>query len=66
MRESANDYDYIHLLSQRGFKNLALEAGQTFARGFGDWNDNVTALYAARQRMGDVLEKLNTQRSSSK
>jgi hypothetical protein len=66
MRESADDYDYIHLLSQRGFKNLALEAGQTFARGLGDWNDNVTALYAARQRMGDVLEKLNTQRSSSK
>jgi len=66
LRESADDYDYIHLLSQRGFKNLAMEAGQTFARGFGDWNDNTAALFEAREKLGSTLEKLNTQRPAQK
>jgi hypothetical protein len=59
IRESVDDYDYISLLSQRGFKSSALDVGQTFARGFGDWEPDTAKLYEARQKLGELLTKMN-------
>jgi hypothetical protein len=59
LRESAEDYDYIALLMKRGFKETALEPGLSFARGFGDWDDNPVALMAARKSLGELLHKLH-------
>jgi hypothetical protein len=58
LRESVDDYDYIWLLSQRGFKSTALEVGKTFARGFGDWEPSSAKLYEARRKLAEILERL--------
>ena len=58
LRECADDYDYLHLLMERGFKNFAIDGSSNFARGFGDWDDNVAGLYQTRLVMGGLLEKL--------
>jgi hypothetical protein len=59
LREGVDDYDYLALLSARGFKKSALEIGQTFARGFGDWEPNTEKLYSARKELGELLSKLH-------
>lgn len=59
IREGMDDHDYIALMEKAGFKKTALDTAQGFARGFGDWEDNVPALYTARQRLGTLLEKLS-------
>jgi hypothetical protein len=64
IRESIDDHDYIAMLSASGFKTTALDAAQTFARGFGDWDDDIPALYAARDQLASQLEKLNARRTA--
>lgn len=54
-REMAEDFDYIMLAAEKGLMQRALQIGATFARGFGDWNDNVPALFEARRQIGDLL-----------
>ena len=58
IRESVDDYDYTHLLEQRGFHNFAVDGSSNFARGFGDWDDNAAGMYQTRQVFGEMLEKL--------
>jgi hypothetical protein len=58
IRESADDYDYLHLLEAKGFRNLAIDGSSNFARGFGDWDDNVPGMYQTRTVLGGMLEKL--------
>lgn len=58
LRECADDFDYVHMLEERGFRNLAIDGSANFARGFGDWDDNVPGLYQTRLVMGGLLEKL--------
>lgn len=58
LRECADDYDYLHLLEEHGFHNLAIDGASNFARGFGDWDDNAPGLYQVRKVMGGMLEKL--------
>ncbi len=65
LRECADDYDYLHLLQDRGFKNFAIDGARNFARGFGDWDDNVPGLYQTRKVMGGLLEKLITRSRKS-
>lgn len=60
LRESMDDHDYIQLLTDRGFKNTALDLSATFSRGFGDWNDDATSLYEAREFMASLLERMHT------
>ena len=58
IRESVDDYDYLHLLEEKGFRNLAVDGSANFARGFGDWDDNVEGMYQTRLILGGMLEKL--------
>jgi hypothetical protein len=66
IRESIDDHDYFALMQQRGFGKNATEAAQTFARGFGDWDDNPTALDAARTRLGEHLERIHARRTATR
>lgn len=63
IRESMDDHDYLALMQKAGFQKTAIDTAQTFARGFGDWDDDVPALYAARKRLGELLERLNSHHS---
>jgi len=44
LREMAEDYDYLILAKDLGLEKEALALGATFARGFGDWEDDMPKL----------------------
>jgi hypothetical protein len=59
LRDATDDFDYLTMAVEAGeeageeARTLALT--QTFARGFGDWKDDVPALLAARHELGVFL-----------
>jgi Domain of unknown function (DUF4091) len=55
LREMMEDYDYLYLASVAGKEKEATEAASSFARGFGDWQDDIGALYAAREKIARLL-----------
>lgn len=57
LREMAEDYDYLMLAKDLGLEKDALEIGATFARGFGDWEDNMDKLYEARRKLAELIVK---------
>lgn len=64
LREMADDYDYLMLARDLGLEKAALDLGATFARGFGDWKDDMTALYAARRAVAALI--VQTQAAQAK
>lgn len=56
LRETAEDYDYLMLARQFGLEDDARRLTSSFARGFGDWDDNSGALLDARQQLGALIE----------
>lgn len=56
-REMCDDYDYLMLAAEQGWLSEALRIASSFARGFGDWNDNTAALYEARRQIGERLSR---------
>ncbi len=64
LREGVDDYDYLRLIMDRGFTHSALELAKPFARGFGDWDDNVPALYEARAKLALIIEKLGAKNAA--
>lgn len=57
LREMAEDYDYLMLAKDMGLEKEALAIGATFARGFGDWDDDMAKLYEARKKLGELIVK---------
>lgn len=55
LRDAVEDYDYLMLARDRGLEQEARTLGETFARGFGDWEDSPTKLYEARRKLGALL-----------
>ena len=55
LREAAEDFDYLVLASEAGAGLQARELTATFARGFGDWKDDVPALLRAREALGRTI-----------
>lgn len=55
LREMAEDYDYLMLAKDMGLEKEALELAATFARGFGDWDDDMGKLYEARQKLAELI-----------
>jgi hypothetical protein len=63
LRDAVDDFDYLSLAmeSNEGARARVLEVTRTFARGFGDWTDDVPALLKARWELGQLLgRKLST------
>ncbi len=58
-REAVEDYAYIQLLREAGEWSFARQQINTFARGVGDWTDDIRALYEARRAMGERLSTLH-------
>ena len=56
LRETADDYDYLMLARQLGLEDDARRITSSFARGFGDWDDNAAALLDARVQLGALIE----------
>ena len=65
LRECVDDYDYLALMMAAGEKQQVLQRAASFARGLCDWDDNLAALYAAREDIARHLEKLNQQKKDS-
>ena len=65
LRESADDYDYLILARELGLDEKARQLTETFARGFGDWDDNVPALFEARASLGRLIEQASERRHSA-
>ncbi len=57
LREMADDYDYLMLARDLGLEKEAMAQASSFARGFGDWNDDVSKLYAARREIAALITK---------
>ena len=55
IREAAEDYDYLMLAKDLGLENEARELTNAFARGFGDWSDDIPALHQARQKLAALI-----------
>jgi hypothetical protein len=57
LRDAVDDFDYLTMAAEGGeaWRNRALELTRTFARGFGEWQDDVPALLKARRELGLLL-----------
>lgn len=56
LRETVEDYDYLMLARQLGLEDDARRLTSAFARGFGDWDDDVGSLMDARRQLGALIE----------
>ncbi len=57
-REAVEDYAYIQALRDAGEWDFARRQIRRFARGVGDWDDDMDMLYEARRKMGERLSAL--------
>lgn len=57
LRSAAQDFDYLTLAHRAGFSAQARQLTATFAKGFGDWQDDVPALLAAREQIAHLLSQ---------
>lgn len=57
LRSAAQDFDYLTLAHRTGFSAQARQLTATFAKGFGDWQDDVPALLAAREQIAHLLSQ---------
>jgi hypothetical protein len=55
LREMCDDYDYLMLARDLSLEKPALKLAESFARGFGDWNDDMAQLYAARRAIAALI-----------
>lgn len=55
LRDMCDDYDYLMLARDLTLEKPALKLAESFARGFGDWNDDLTKLYAARRAIAALI-----------
>ncbi len=56
LREAVEDYDYLMLARQLGLEEDARRLTSSFARGFGDWDNNPGTLMDARHQLGAMIE----------
>lgn len=56
LRDTAEDYDYLMLARHLGLEDDARRLTAKFARGFGDWDNQPTALMEARLQLGTLIE----------
>lgn len=56
LRETAEDYDYLMLARQFGLEEEARKLASSFARGFGDWDNNTGVLMDARLQLGELIQ----------
>lgn len=56
LREAVEDYDYLMLARQLGLHEDSQRLVASFARGFGDWDNNPGALMEARHQLGALIE----------
>lgn len=56
LRETVEDYDYLMLARQLGLEEDARRLASSFARGFGDWDNNIGVLMDARLQLGQLIE----------
>jgi hypothetical protein len=55
LREMCDDYDYLMLARDLTLEKPALKLAESFARGFGDWNDDMAQLYTARRAIAALI-----------
>lgn len=65
LREAVEDYDYLMLARELGLDEKARQLTETFARGFGDWDDNLPALLEARTTLASLIEKATVRRQTA-
>lgn len=65
LRETAEDYDYLMLARQLGLEDDARRLTSSFARGFGDWDDNADALMNARHQLGVLIESAHHRKQTA-
>lgn len=57
LREMSEDYDYLMLARDLGLEKEAMKEASSFARGFGDWNNDTSRLYHARHAIAAMIVK---------
>ena len=62
IRETAEDYEYLMLAKDLGVEDEARQLTHTFARGFGDWENDIAALEAARDRLATLITDAQKQK----
>lgn len=55
IREAAEDYEYLMLAKDLGLADEARRLTENFARGFGDWTDDMAALKQARAQLAALI-----------
>lgn len=65
LRDTAEDYDYLMLARHLGLEDEAQRLTATFARGFGDWDNQPSALMEARRHLGALIETAQRRASTA-
>jgi len=65
LRETAEDYDYLILARQFGLAEDSQRLVSSFARGFGDWDNNLGALMDARLQLGTLIEAAHRRKQTA-
>lgn len=66
IRDAAEDYEYLMLATDLGLGEEARRWTQTFARGFGDWTNDIAALNTARDQIAArIVEALRIKEEGS-
>jgi len=60
IRDGVTDYDYIQLLKEMGREEWVLEVVRGTAADWSHWTQDSATLLAARQKIGEELERLST------
>ena len=55
LRDMCDDYDYLMLARDLGLEKAAMQLAESFARGFGDWEDDVGRLMQARSALAALI-----------
>jgi hypothetical protein len=63
LRDGIEDYEYIEILKRLDRRAWALDVARTVARDWADWTHDGNVLTAAREKLGEEIDRLMSQRS---
>jgi hypothetical protein len=60
LRDGVEDYDYLQILKQHGKEDVAKQIANALGPDWTNWTRDTNALEAAREKMGDLIDQLES------
>ena len=65
LRDGVEDYDYLQILKKLGQEDVAMKIARSVGPDWTNWTRDAGAIAAARQQVGDLIDKAMNSRSTS-